>query len=111
MNPKFSRISTGLILLVAAVIAGQFLSFVLSPAAWRSFVGVLPRILSMIAFWGPIVVLIAFIFVAISMRLLGFTSIQEIRRESLQDNNPAPAIVFVGTLIASILFLQVVIRP
>jgi len=29
----------------------------------------------------------------------------------VEDNNPAPAIVFVGTLIASILFLMVVIRP
>ncbi len=111
MNPKFNRISTGLILLVVAVVAGQGVSYLLAPAAWRGFIAVLPRILSMIAFWGPIVVLIAFIFVAVSMRLLGFTSIQEIRKESIEDNNPAPAIVFVGTLIASILFLLLVIRP
>jgi hypothetical protein len=111
MNPKFSRISSGLILLVIAVVAGQIISYLLAPASWRGFTAVLPRILSMIAFWGPIVVLIAFIFVAVAMRLLGFTSIQEIRKESIEDNNPAPAIVFVGTLIASILFLLVVIRP
>ncbi len=111
MNNKNNRLPTGLIFLFIALVAGQILSFVLSPDSWRGVTSVLPRILSMVAFWGPIVVLIAFIFVAVSMRLLGFTSIQEIRRESIEDNNPAPAIVFVGTLIASILFLLVVIRP
>ena len=111
MNYKFNRISSGLILLVIAVVAGQGLSYLLAPGSWRSFVAVLPRILSMIAFWGPIVALVAFSFVAIAMRLLGFTSIEEIRKESIEDNNPAPAIVFVGTLIASILFLLLVIRP
>ena len=111
MNNKFNSVPTGLILLVVAVVAGQILSYVLAPASWRSFMEVLPRVLSMIAFWGPVVVLIAFIFVSVSMQLLGFSSIQEIRRESIEDNNPAPAIIFVGTLIASILFLLVVIRP
>lgn len=111
MENKNSRFPLGIVLLFVALLVGQGLSYVLAPDSWRSFTGVLPKILSMIAFWGPIVVLIAFVFVAIAMRLLGFTSIQEIRRESIQDNNPAPAIIFVGTLIASILFLQVVIRP
>ena len=111
MNNKNNRIPAGLIFLIIALVVGQVLSYVLAPGSWRSFTAVLPRILSMIAFWGPIVVLIAFIFVAVAMRLLGFTSIQEIRKESIEDNNPAPAIVFVGTLIASILFLLVVIRP
>lgn len=111
MQNKGDRFPLGLVLLFIALIAGQVLSYLLAPDSWRAFTAVLPRILSMIAFWGPIVVLIAFIFVAVAMRLLGFTSIQEIRRESLEDNNPAPAIVFVGTLIASILFLLVVIRP
>ena len=111
MDNKNNRFPLGLVLLFAALLVGQGLSYVLAPDSWRGFTAVLPKILSMIAFWGPIVVLIAFVFVAVAMRLLGFTSIQEIRRESLVDNNPAPAIVFVGTLIASILFLQVVIRP
>src|SRR5512138_246975 len=111
MNNKNSRLPWGLVLLFIALVVGQVLSYALAPDSWRGFTAVLPKILSMIAFWGPIVVLIAFIFVAVAMRLLGFTSIQEIRRESLEDNNPAPAIVFVGTLIASILFLLVVIRP
>jgi hypothetical protein len=65
----------------------------------------------MITFWGPVVAVIAAAFVTIAMRLLGFTSLEEIRKESVEDNNPTPAIIFVGTLIASILFLMVVIRP
>ncbi len=108
---KQNRFPIGLIILVAALVVGQGLSYLIAPDSWRGFTSVLPRILSMIAFWGPIVVLIAFVFVVVAMRLLGFTSIQEIRKESIEDNNPAPAIIFVGTLIASILFLLVVIRP
>ena len=111
MNNKDNRLPLGLIILLATVVVGQGLSYLLAPDSWRGFTAVLPKILSMIAFWGPIVVLIAFVFVAVAMRILGFTSIQEIRKESVEDNNPAPAIVFVGTLIASILFLMVVIRP
>jgi hypothetical protein len=111
MHPKANRFPFGLVAMVMALVLGQGLSYALAPASWKSFVSILPKILSMIAFWGPIVVLIASVFVALSMRLLGFTSIEEIRKESVEDNNPAPAIVFAGTLIASILFLMVVIRP
>jgi hypothetical protein len=111
MNNQGTRFSIGIVILFVAFVIGQALSYGLSPEAWRGFVAVLPKILSMIAFWGPIVVLIAFAFVAGAMRLLGFTSLEEVRRESVEDNNPTPAIVFVGTLIASILFLMVVIRP
>ena len=46
-----------------------------------------------------------------TLRLLGFTSLEEIRGESVEQNNPTPAIVFVGTLIASLLFLALIIRP
>ncbi len=111
MNSKQNRFPLGIIILAAALIVGQVLSYLFAPDSWRGFTAVLPKILSMIAFWGPIIVLIAFAFVAVCMRLLGFTSIEQIRKESVEDNNPAPAIVFVGTLIASILFLMVVIRP
>jgi hypothetical protein len=111
MNSKENRFPLGIALLVIALIIGQALSYALAPDSWRGFTAVLPKILSMIAFWGPIIVLISFAFVAAAMRLLGFTSMQEIRKESVEDNNPTPAIVFVGTLIASILFLMVVIRP
>ncbi len=111
MNQKENRFPLGLVILLAALVVGQAVSYLLAPESWRGFTTVLPRILSMIAFWGPIVVLIAFVFVVIAMRMLGFTSIAEIRKESVEDNNPAPAIIFVGTLIASILFLLVVIRP
>ena len=111
MNNKNNRFPFGLVVLFIALAVGQGLSYLLAPDSWRSFTSVLPKILSMIAFWGPIIVLIAFVFVTIAMRILGFTSIEEIRKESVEDNNPAPAIVFVGTLIASILFLMVVIRP
>jgi hypothetical protein len=43
--------------------------------------------------------------------MLGFDSLEEIRQEAVEQNNPTPAILFVGTLIASILFLMLVIRP
>ena len=45
------------------------------------------------------------------MNLLGFESLEAIRQESVEQNNPAPAIIFVGTLIASVLFLMLVIKP
>lgn len=111
MNNKPVRYTFVLVILLIALVVGQGVSFLIAPDSWRSFAAVLPKILSMIAFWGPIVALIALVFVTIAMRLLGFSSIEEIRKESVEDNNPAPAIVFVGTLIASILFLMVVIRP
>ena len=65
----------------------------------------------MIAFWGPIVAIIAGLFVWAMLRLLGFKSLEEIRVESVEQNNPTPAVVFIGTLIASLLFLMLVIRP
>jgi hypothetical protein len=111
MNKKTNRFPFGLVVLFIILAVGQGLSYLIAPDSWRSFTAVLPKILSMIAFWGPIIVLIAFVFVTIAMRLLGFTSIEEIRKESVDENNPAPAIILVGTLIASILFLMVVIRP
>ena len=97
--------------LLAAIVLGQVAAFALAPESWRSFVARLPVILSMIAFWGPIVALIAAGFVWTTLRVLGFKSLDEIRAESVEQNNPAPAIVFVGTFIASILFLMLVIRP
>ncbi|MGA7195085.1 MAG: hypothetical protein WBW94_15800 [Anaerolineales bacterium] len=110
MNTKPNRFLP-LIILLGALIVGQAISYVIAPDSWKSFSTVLPKIISMIAFWGPIIALIAALFVVVGMRLLGFDSIAEIRKESVDDNNPAPAIIFVGTLIASILFLMVVIRP
>ncbi len=100
----------GIILLVALVI-GQAIAFLIAPASWRAFAGRLPVILGMIAFWGPIIALLAGLFVWMTLRLLGFATLEEIRVESVEQNNPTPAIVFVGTLIASILFLMLVIRP
>jgi hypothetical protein len=108
---KNNRSSIGFLVLVIALIVGQGISFLTAPDSWRSFVAVLPRIISMIAFWGPIIMLISFFFVTLALRLLGFKSFEDIRRESVEENNPAPAIIFVGTLIASILFLMVVIKP
>ncbi|OHB82129.1 MAG: hypothetical protein A2V98_24810 [Planctomycetes bacterium RBG_16_64_12] len=98
-------------LALATLIVGQAVAFAVAPKSWRSFAENLPVIVSMIAFWGPIVGLIALGLVWSTLRLLGFQSLEEIRRESVEENNPAPAIVFVGTLIASILFLILVIRP
>jgi hypothetical protein len=98
-------------LLIVLMALGQLVTYLIAPDSWRIFAGRLPVILSMITFWGPIVALIAGLFVWGTLRLLGFASLDEIRLESVEQNNPTPAIVFVGTLIASILFLMLVIRP
>lgn len=108
MGNKTSRF---FIILLIVLVVGQAISYFAAPASWQSFVGVLPRILSMIAFWGPIIALVSFLFVGLTLRALGFNSLEDLRRESVEENNPAPAIIFVGTLIASILFLMIVIRP
>lgn len=100
-----------LVILVAAIVVGQVIAFALARGSWEAFVGRLPVIISMIAFWGPICAIFAAVFIYAMLRLLGFDSLEEIRQESVGQNNPAPAIVFVGTLIASILFLMLVIRP
>lgn len=100
----------GLGTLAGAVVLGQVVAYLLAPASWAIFVARLPVILSMIAFWGPVVAVVAAAFVVITMRLLGFGSLAEVRQESVEQNNPAPAIVFVGTLIASLIFLGLVIR-
>jgi hypothetical protein len=110
MNRFFARYSL-LVTLLLALAAGQVISYFAAPASWRSFIAILPRILSMIAFWGPVSALIAAVFVWLVLRLLGFESLQAIRQESVQQNNPTPAILFVGTLIASLLFLLLVIKP
>lgn len=97
--------------LALVLLAGQVISYLASPASWQGFLEVLGRILSMIAFWGPIIAIISSAFVWVVMRLLGFESLEAIRQESVEQNNPAPAILFVGTLIASVLFLMLVIKP
>jgi hypothetical protein len=99
------------VLLLLVLVVGQGIAYLIAPESWRAFAGRLPVILSMIAFWGPIVALLAGLFVWGTLRMLGFDSLEEIRQESVEQNNPTPAIVFVGTLIASILFLMLVIRP
>lgn len=99
------------VILVGALAVGQLASYLLAPATYLAFVALVPRYLSMIAFWGPIIGVIAGVFVWTTMNLLGFRSLEEIRVESVEQNNPAPAIVFVGTLIASVLFLMLVLRP
>jgi hypothetical protein len=97
--------------LLGLLIVGQVLAYVLAPDSWRAFTLRLPVILSMVAFWGPIIALIVGLFVWGMLRMLGFSSLNEIRVESVEQNNPTPAIVFVGALIASLLFLMLVIRP
>lgn len=101
---------TGIVLL-ALLAAGQAVAYLAAPTSWKAFVERLPVIISMIAFWGPILALLAGLFVWAVLRLLGFNTLEEIRRESVEQNNPAPAIVFVGALIASLLFFMLVIRP
>jgi hypothetical protein len=99
------------LLLVILVLTGQAIAYLAAPETWRAFLALIPRYLSLIAFWGPLVALIAGVFVWAMLRLLGFQSLAEIREESVGQNNPAPAIIFVGTLIAGILFLMLVLRP
>ena len=101
---------TGIIMVVLLVV-GQAVSYLIAPASWRAFAGRLPVIASMIAFWGPIIALLSGLFVWSMLRLLGFDSLEEIRQEAVEQNNPTPAIIFVGTLIASLLFFMLVIRP
>ena len=108
MSNKSNQFFLGLLI---ALVTGQVISYFVAPDSWKSFIGVLPRIISMIAFWGPIIALVSFGFVALTLRMLGFASFEDLRRESVEENNPAPAIIFVGTLIASILFLMIVIKP
>jgi hypothetical protein len=101
----------GALALVAALVLGQLLAWLLNAAGYAVFLATLPVILSQIAFWGPIIALVAAAFVLLTLRLLGFQSLDEIRQESIEQNNPTPAIVFSGALIASLLFLSLVIRP
>ncbi len=100
-----------IIVLLAAVVIGQVLALAINPAGYQQFLAVLPVVLSQIAFWGPLVAVLAGAFSFITLRLLGFQSLDEIRAESVDQNNPTPAIIFVGTLIASLLLLTLVIRP
>ena len=106
-----NRMMMGGVMLAVALVVGQALAFVLNNGGYGKFVETLPVVLSQIAFWGPIIALIAGGFILTTLRLLGFNSLEEIRSESVEQNNPTPAIVFVGTLIASMLFLALVIRP
>ncbi len=96
--------------LLGALVLGQIVAYLAAVDSWRIFVARLPVIIAMVAFWGPICALFSAVFVYLILRLLGFDSLAEIRSESVEQNNPTPAILFVGTLIASILFLTLVIR-
>jgi hypothetical protein len=100
-----------LVLLLAAIAAGQVVSYLAAPTSWSAFVALLPKYLSMVAFWGPLVALVAGLLVWTMLKLLGFNSLAEIREESVEQNNPAPAIIFTGTLIAGILFMMLILRP
>jgi hypothetical protein len=100
-----------LVLLLVAIAAGQAISYVAAPASWQAFVSLLPKYLSMVAFWGPLVALVSGVMVWTLLKLMGFNSMADIRRESVEENNPAPAIIFIGALISSILFMMLVLRP
>ncbi|MBN1439151.1 MAG: hypothetical protein JW929_07065 [Anaerolineales bacterium] len=100
-----------LILLLAAIAVGQVVSYLAARASWEAFAALLPKYLSMVAFWGPLVALVAGVFVWVMLKLLGFHSLADIRRESVEENNPAPAIIFIGTMISAILFMMLILRP
>ena len=99
------------IILALVLITGQVIAYFADLASWHNYVNNLGHILGMIAFWGPIIAIISSVFVWLVMRLLGFESLESVRQESVEQNNPAPAVIFVGTLIASVLFLMLVIKP
>lgn len=99
------------LVLVISVILGQVASFLISAGAYQTYLSRIPAILSMIAFWAPIMAVIAGFFIWAILRLMGFTSVDQLRQESVEQNNPVPAIIFTGALIASILLLAIVIRP
>jgi len=111
MNKNTNRTGQSFFIWIAVLGIGQIISYFAAPASWRNFMSVLPRILSMIAFWGPIIALISLVMVSMTLRMLGFKSFEDLRRELVEENNSAPAIIFTGTLIASILFLMIVIKP
>lgn len=106
-----NKITQSLIILVVALVVGQVLAALLNLKGYLAFLTSLRLVVSQIAFWGPIIALIAAAFIFATMRMLGFNTLEEIRNESVEQNNPTPAIIFVGTLIASLLFLSLVIRP
>jgi hypothetical protein len=111
MKKFFSRgFIMAAILMLVAVVLGQVVSLLAAPASYEAFIALLPKYISMITFWGPIVGVIAGVLVWAVMNLLGFHSLEEIRNESVEQNNPTPAILFVGTLIASILFMLLVLQ-
>ena len=110
MNKNRDLLVIGLTLLIALIL-GQVAAYLAAPVTWGIFAGRLPVVLAMVAFWGPICAVISAVFVYVVLRLLGFESLESIRTESVKQNNPTPAILFVGTLIASLLFLALVIRP
>jgi len=96
--------------LAVALLVGQAAAYLAAPESWKVFAARLPVVLAMVAFWGPISAVISTVFVYAVLRLLGFASLAAIRAESVEQNNPTPAILFVGTMIASLLFLTLVIR-
>jgi len=106
-----NKMVMGAVVLAVALVVGQVLALILNASGYAKFIETLPVILSQIAFWGPIIAIIAGAFILVTLRLLGFNSLEEIRTESVEQNNPTPAIIFVGTLIASLLFLSITIRP
>jgi predicted lysophospholipase L1 biosynthesis ABC-type transport system permease subunit len=100
-----------LALLLLSIVLGQVVSFLAARASWEAFVSLLPKYLSMVAFWGPLVALVASLLVWTMLRLLGFASLAEIRKESVEENNPSPAIILTGTMITAILFIMLILRP
>ena len=54
MKKIFGRF-TLVVTLVLVLVVGQVVSYFASPASYQGFLDVLLRILSMIAFWGPII--------------------------------------------------------
>jgi hypothetical protein len=106
-NPNVIAIA----ILFVALLVGQALAMLINPSGYFQFLASLRIVLSQIAFWGPIIALIAGALIFGVLRLLGFNSLEAIRLESVEQNNPTPAIIFAGTLIASLLFLALLIRP
>lgn len=92
-------------------VASIFGSLILAPAKVAVYWHNVPDILAALLFWGVPCAIITSIATMLLLRGLGFTSLGELRREIVIENNAAAAILIIGAPLVSLVFLQWVIRP
>ena len=62
-------------------------------------------------FWGPICGIITYLFTKAFLRLMGIVDLSALRKEIVEQNNAAAAILVVGAPLIVLVFLQWVVRP